>query len=900
MAEFAQYFEALTGHAPLRWQSRLFEQISTGAIPSACDLPTGLGKTSVIPIWLIALATQDRSSSISLPRRLAYIVNRRTVVDQATVVVESIRRRLRNPADEHGETLREISSRLQALCAIHRDNNVLAVSTLRGELADNEEWKSDPARPAIIVGTIDMVGSKLLFSGYGDGRYQRAHHAGLIGQDVLIVHDEAHLTPAFSALLRTVVNCQAQSSEPRPARVMELSATDRDDIGRDVFGLVEAEDEKDSMVADRLGAKKYMRLHRAVLKDDFVRRVIDLAKRHEEDRAKVLIYVRSPETAQEIVSQLKKTVKTEGSNARARVAVLTGTIRGYERDKLIGQAPTQYFLNGCMPERTVYLVSTSAGEVGVDLDADHMVCDITTLDSMIQRFGRVNRRGGDGRAAQIEIVSAMEQGENKKSSPFLSAIKEAEDVLKDWLGDSEGIEVGSRTLTKRMTNLSAQKRKAAFSPEAASRPLTDILLDGWSLTSINELPGRPEVEAYLHGLSADPPETYVAWRKEVRLLSEAALDKEALSDWFRACQIKSVERLRDQTSRVREKLGILLKTQRRKQEKSGVDFPVVILNERGEAMQPHLSQILQDDFPLEFKTVVLPPDLGGLDEHGMLTVNPDEFTIELDVAEKESEGGKRERWIHVWSEDGEHYENLLTGKISAALPQKLRERERLSLREPVEDVDKSEERDLVLITSATDSALEGPERARFEQKLTEHTSLIVAQAERIAGNLGLESLLRDALVTAAKWHDCGKGSSVWQRYACNVDGKEPLAKSERYLRPRDLGGYRHEFGSVLRASISDELRDHSERDLILHLIASHHGWARPHFEGRSFDGQGFTTGQNEECAGEVMRRFGQLQQRFGRWGLAWLESLLRCADIAASTPKASVDAITNSEVLPPS
>jgi len=32
----------------------------------------------------------------------------------------------------------------------------------------------------------------------------------------------------------------------------------------------------------------------------------------------------------------------------------------------------------------------------------------------------------------------------------------------------------------------------------------------------------------------------------------------------------------------------------------------------------------------------------------------------------------------------------------------------------------------------------------------------------------------------------------------------------------------------------------------------------------------------------VMRRFGRLQQRFGRWGLAWLESLLRCADIAAS------------------
>ena len=48
--------------------------------------------------------------------------------------------------------------------------------------------------------TIDMIGSKLLFSGYGDGRYKRPQHAGLIGQDSLIVHDEAHLTPAFSKL----------------------------------------------------------------------------------------------------------------------------------------------------------------------------------------------------------------------------------------------------------------------------------------------------------------------------------------------------------------------------------------------------------------------------------------------------------------------------------------------------------------------------------------------------------------------------------------------------------------------------------------------------------------------------------------------------------------------------
>jgi CRISPR-associated endonuclease/helicase Cas3 len=73
---FRKYFEALTGYEPLRWQSRLFEQMRTGDIPPVCDLPTGLGKSSVIPIWLISLA-----SGGALPRRLVYMVNRRTVVD---------------------------------------------------------------------------------------------------------------------------------------------------------------------------------------------------------------------------------------------------------------------------------------------------------------------------------------------------------------------------------------------------------------------------------------------------------------------------------------------------------------------------------------------------------------------------------------------------------------------------------------------------------------------------------------------------------------------------------------------------------------------------------------------------------------------------------------------------
>lgn len=84
--DFQATFHALTGYAPLKWQKRLYEEhLLKGNLPDICDLPTGLGKTSVIVIWLIALAASlEIGSSLKLPRRLIYIVNRRTVVDQAT------------------------------------------------------------------------------------------------------------------------------------------------------------------------------------------------------------------------------------------------------------------------------------------------------------------------------------------------------------------------------------------------------------------------------------------------------------------------------------------------------------------------------------------------------------------------------------------------------------------------------------------------------------------------------------------------------------------------------------------------------------------------------------------------------------------------------------------------
>lgn len=79
MLDFERAFYALTGNRPFPWQTALYGRFIAEKVPRSCDLPTGVGKTSVIAVWLIALA-----AGAKVPRRLVYVVNRRTVVDQTT------------------------------------------------------------------------------------------------------------------------------------------------------------------------------------------------------------------------------------------------------------------------------------------------------------------------------------------------------------------------------------------------------------------------------------------------------------------------------------------------------------------------------------------------------------------------------------------------------------------------------------------------------------------------------------------------------------------------------------------------------------------------------------------------------------------------------------------------
>ncbi len=199
---FGDVFVALMGKRPFLWQCRLFRRFLESDIPSALDLPTGLGKTSVMAIWLLARALAREDVRKGIPRRLVYIVDRRAVVDQATEEAEKLRQAVNGDAAYLSE-------------ALGLGSGSLPISTLRGAYVDNREWLDNPAAPAIVVGTVDMIGSRLLFEGYGVSRKMRPYHAGLLGADTLIVLDEAHLVPPFEALLWQIASTTRSCRSPR-------------------------------------------------------------------------------------------------------------------------------------------------------------------------------------------------------------------------------------------------------------------------------------------------------------------------------------------------------------------------------------------------------------------------------------------------------------------------------------------------------------------------------------------------------------------------------------------------------------------------------------------------------------------------------------------------------------
>lgn len=869
---------AIGAEEPFPWQKRLLERLIEGKPPRALDLPTGLGKTSVMAIWLLA-----RAAGAELPRRLVYVVDRRAVVDQAT---------------EEAERLRDVVSSNAALrnALGLPEGRALPVSTLRGQLIGNRDWLNDPASPAIIVGTVDMIGSRLLFSGYGVSRKMRPYHAGLLGVDTLFVLDESHLVPSFERLLEATADAAARGLGASPevavsiprCRLISLSATGK--TSEDAFRLTD-EDRQHPIVRKRLYAAKALSLRPAVNKKDFVARVMEEAwgLANGETPRRVVVFLKSRQDAEGLEKALQE--KRRREKREISIELFVGARRAFEREKAAEWLREHQFMGfEGEPSRSAILIATSAAEVGVDLDADAAVMDLVPWQRMVQRLGRVNRRGFCSSSPVVIIPLEEEEKKGRKKGRAeseeerrLERLKACAELIRALPPDEGGFEGGPaalESLRKRIPDLEGLIERAS-EPDPLHPPLLRPHLDAWAMTSLAEHPGRPEVHPWLRGWVEDTaPETTVVFREELPVVRTRGrwvpFDERTMESFMEAAGPHPLERLEVDAELVYRWLARRLVAFSNRTQKPDDDLrnePVAVLVRRdgkGQIIEP------DEELPknrlvsrLAGAVLLVSPRLGGL-EKGLLDEkapapgrsDPSWDLTKQNLPQISFRIQKRQPADERKSEDDFLFEKeFVAAYDEEGQPASFLRIERRKSEPPITEAGRSV--------------------ARRSQSLEEHQSWVADEAERVARGLDLDERLEQALRVAALLHDEGKRAERWQRAFRVDDDLRPLAKSESAPLRSILGGYRHELGSLPRMQNHPAFMelDPEMKELALHLVAAHHGRARPTLP--IDDAEGPPTLLRKR-AQEVALRFDRLSRIYGPWGLAWLEALLRAADQRAS------------------
>lgn len=799
-----------------------FQEAFAKDIPALVRVPTGLGKTAMAVLgWLWRRNCAGEEIRHNTPRRLVYCLPMRVLVEQTR--------------DEAQVWIRELD--LKEDISIH--------ILMGSEEAD--DWDLYPERDSILIGTQDMLISRALNRGYAMSRFRWPLAFGLLNNDCLWVLDEVQLMDA-SLATSTQLHAFREKMNAQGCKTVWMSATLETkwlksvDFFTPTDGPLElgAEDTMNNVVKSRIDASKPIQRAEAPIdaKEACANAILEA---HRESNDLTLAIFNTVERAKEVYLQLKKQT--------TKVVLLHSRFRPNERKEIIKCMMSESSAEGRI------VVSTQVVEAGVDLDAMTLFTELAPWPSLVQRFGRCNRRGKYNEDESARIVW-FDIDDKKEKDALPSSLEELTTARKLLAALEDAGPSSLQALREQKPDLYEQAMRLEPTHVLRRRDLIDLF------DTTPDLAGADiDVSRFIR--SGEEHDVHVFWRTWEQKGSPSSDDEYGKAPRREELCAAPVGKFREFAKKQKDFIW------------------------RWDALEKKWKQV-DPGAVYPGQTYLIHAEAGGYDidlgwigyEKKPKPVNP------IEIERPESEGNDDDLYAQA---------DWLT--------------------------------------------------------IAEHTNDVVQELDKILGVVQLDESYRDVLRIAALWHDRGKAHEVFQeaiedgRFIERMKG-DPIQEKERpsvwqgrrdlakapkkpdnYWKKYSRSYFRHELASALA------MLQAGMPDLAVYLAAAHHGKVRlsirsmpnekPPENAETLFARGvydddvlpevnlgdreiapsvelslkcMRMGRDENGAPSWAERMLRLRDELGPFRLAYLEALLRAADMRASARKSTQQ--TAQEVTP--
>lgn len=353
--DFSHFFRQATSHDPYPYQSRLADE----GLPEVLRVDTGCGKTEAAGLgWLWH---RRHAATTTTPRWLVYALPMRTLVDQTFNRFVRWRDNLGLSSDELG-----------------------IYQVMGGIEWKDRDWRLNPERDAVFVGTTDMLLSRALNRGFADSQWNWPISFGAFNSGCQWVFDEPQLMDSAVVTGRQLQALRELLGTVQPTHTMWMSATvdferlqtvNAPRVGRIVE--IGQEDWQCEPLARRLGAERTV--EKVEPADD--RELARLAAEHHQPGTLTLVVVNTVKRAQNAYRALKRV------NPHAESVLIHSRYRRGDRERAVERVLAPIGDTGRI------VIATQVVEAGMDLSAATLITDLAPWSSMVQRSGRCNRNG---------------------------------------------------------------------------------------------------------------------------------------------------------------------------------------------------------------------------------------------------------------------------------------------------------------------------------------------------------------------------------------------------------------------------------------------------------------------------------------------------------------------------